>query len=119
MTNSRGAGAVTESLLNTSQDLGNSTAPDVKQQINKFDNLDNLLDSYEPAKKINGAVCSIHKIYEEIPQSTQERLNKLMDNKSITSGEICKLLKAFDLIVSVEVMRRHRRRKTGTGCACP
>lgn len=119
VTNSQDVGAVTESSRSTSLDLGNSTAPDVKQQINKFSNLDNLLDSYEPAKKVNGAICSVFKMYEQIPLSTQERLNKLMDNKSVTSGEICKLLKTFDLTISVEVMRRHRRRKTGTGCACP
>jgi predicted DNA-binding protein len=119
VTNSRGAGAVTESLLNTSQDLGNSTAPDVKQQINKFSELDKVLDSYEPAKKNNGSVCSVSKIYDVLPDETKERLDRLMDNKAITSGELSKLLKTFDLFVSVEVLRRHRRRRSGTGCACP
>ena len=118
MTNYQDVGAVTESLPSTSQDLGNSTALDAKQQISKFSELDSVLSNFIPEKKAFGLVCSVKRILEQLPKETQDKLNILMDNKEVHAGDICRILKSFNLLVSTEVMRRHRRRQTGTGCAC-
>jgi len=118
VTNSPDVGGVTESLPSSLPDLGNSTAKDVKQQINKFNDLNKILDSFVPEKKAFGLVCSVKKILDQLPQETQDKLNVLMDNKDVHAGDICQILKSFELYVSHEVMRRHRRRKSGTGCNC-
>jgi len=119
VTNSLDAGGVTESLRNTSQGHGNSTARDAKQETSKFSELDNLLENFSPEKKHFGLTCSVKKILEQLPQETQDKLNKIMENKEVLAGDICNILKSFDFNVSHEVMRRHRRRKSGTGCSCP
>ena len=119
VTNSLDVGDVTESLPSTLVDHGNSTAPDVKQSTNKFNELDSILSNFVPEKKAFGLTCSVRKILEQLPVETQNKLNVLMDNKEVHAGDICRILKSFNLLVSTEVMRRHRRRRTGTGCSCP
>lgn len=122
MTNSPDAGGATESLPNSLQGLGNSTAPDAKHKINLSSNsLDSALDALlsSPPKKQNGMVCSVSKVLENLPKETCDKLNAIMDNEKVVAHDITNLLKSYGFQVSAEVMRRHRRRAKGGGCTCP
>lgn len=119
MTNIQDAGDVTESLLSSSLDHGNSTAEDVKQSTNKSLSFDNALNNFTPTKKVNGMVCSVKKVLDSLEEPTKTKLVQLMANSSVLSLDLVKLLKDFNFGVSAEVMRRHRRRAKGGGCSCP
>lgn len=118
MTNIQDAGAVTESLLSSSLDRGNSTAEDAKQLTNKSLNFDKALDNFTPTKKSNGMVCSVKRVIESLEEPTKSKFISLMANSAVLSLDLVKLLKEFDFGVSAEVMRRHRRRAKGGGCSC-
>ena len=119
MTNSPDAGGVTAFSRNTSRAHGNSTAPDVKQQTNKPSNLKDALNILKNKEKSHfGLFCTAGSVIQALPKETQDLLNAIMDDKNIFAGDICRVLKTYGHEVSAEVMRRHRRRKTGTGCAC-
>ncbi len=119
VTNSPDAGDVIAFSRNTSRDHGNSTAQDVKQQTNKPTELNEALDSLRKQEKDHfGLRCSAGQVMNSLSKETQKLLNEVMDDKSVYAGDICKVLKSFGYHVSAEVMRRHRRRRTGTGCAC-
>lgn len=119
MTKSQDAGDVIAFSRNISQDHGNSTAEDVKQQTNKLLNFDKALDSFIPSKKSNGMVCSVKKVLEVLPESSRTKLLNLMENPEVLSLDLVGLLKSHNFTVSAEVMRRHRRRAKGGGCSCP
>lgn len=119
MTSSQDVGGVTESLLSSSLDHGNSTAEDVKQQINNLVDFDTALSNFIPNKKTNGMVCSVKKILDKLENPTKDKLNALMENPQVLSLDLCNLLKQYNFSVSAEVMRRHRRRAKGGGCSCP
>jgi hypothetical protein len=119
VTNIQDVGAVTESLLSSSLDHGNSTAEDVKQPTNKLLSFDDALNNFTPTKKSNGMVCSVKKVLDSLEDPTKTKLVALMANSSVLSLDLVKLLKEFDFGVSAEVMRRHRRRAKGGGCSCP
>ena len=117
MTKRQDVGDVTESLLSSSPALGNSTATDVKPQIN---NLLDALNSFVPQRQSNGALCSVRKMLESITEAEAAKLQELLDNENVLSSELSLLVKRNGYHISGDVMRRHRRRKfTGTGCACP
>ena len=119
MTKSQDAGDVIAFSRNISQDPGNSTAEDVKPQINKSLNLDTALDNFIPAKKGNGMTCSVKKTLESLEEPTRNKLIALMANSEVLSLDLVNLLKAHGYFLSAEVMRRHRRRANGGGCSCP
>jgi hypothetical protein len=119
VTNSQDVGDVTESLLSSYQDHGNSTAEDVKPQINNSLSLDEALDKFVPNKKTNGMVCSVKKILDSIEEPTKSKLVALIENREVLSLDLTTLLKNYNHYVSAEVMRRHRRRAKGGGCSCP
>lgn len=119
VTNSPDAGDVIAFSRNISRDHGNSTAPDAKQQTNKPTELNEALDSLRKQEKNHfGLRCTAGQVMNSLSKDTQKLLNEVMDDKSVFAGDICRVLKSFGYDVSAEVMRRHRRRKTGTGCAC-
>lgn len=119
MTNFPDAGDVIAFSRNTSRAHGNSTAPDVKQQTNKPTELNEALDDLRKQEKDHfGLRCTAGQVVNSLPKETQKLLNEVMDDKSVFAGDICRVLKSFGHDVSAEVMRRHRRRRTGTGCAC-
>ena len=119
VTKSQDAGDVIAFSRNISQDHGNSTAEDVKQQTNRLLDFENALDSFVPSKKSNGMVCSVKKVLDVLPESSKNKLLSLIDNPEVLSLDLVALLKSHELIVSAEVMRRHRRRAKGGGCSCP
>jgi len=119
VTNSQDAGDVTESLLSSFQDHGNSIAEDVKPQINNSLSLDEALEKFIPNKKTNGMVCSVKKVLDRIEEPTKSKLVALLENKEVLSLDLTTLLKNYGYFVSAEVMRRHRRRAKGGGCSCP
>jgi len=119
VTNFPDAGDVIAFSRNTSRAHGNSTAQDVKQQTNKPTELNKALEGLAKKEKSHfGLRCSVGAAIKSMPEETQKILNTVMDDKSVFSGDICRILKANGYDLSAEVMRRHRRRKTGTGCAC-
>ena len=119
MTNSPDAGGVIAFSRSTSRARGNSTAQDVRQQTNKPSDLEDALNTLKNKEKSHfGLFCTAGSIIEALPKETQDLLNTIMDDKNIFAGDICRVLKTYGHEVSAEVMRRHRRRRTGTGCAC-
>lgn len=117
MTKRLDAGDAIESLPNSLPALGNSTAQDVKPQIN---NLLDELNSFIPQKQKNGALCSVRRMLETISATEATKLQELLENENILSSDLSLLVKRHGYRISGDVMRRHRRRKvTGTGCACP
>ena len=119
MTNSQDVGDVTESLLSSYQGHGNLTAEDAKPRISNLVSLDTALDSFIPAKKTNGMVCSVKKTLDNLQEPTKSKLIKLIENPEVLSLDLTTLLKNYGYHVSAEVMRRHRRRAKGGGCSCP
>ena len=119
MTKSQDAGDVIAFSRNISQDHGNSTAEDVKQQTNRLLDFENALDSFIPSKISNGMVCSVKKVLDVLPESSKNKLLGLINNPEVLSLDLVALLKGYELPVSAEVMRRHRRRAKGGGCSCP
>jgi hypothetical protein len=119
VTKSQDAGDVIAFSRNISQDHGNSTAEDVKQQTNRLLDFENALDSFIPSKKSNGMVCSVKKVLDILPESSKNKLLGLMNNPEVLSLDLVALLKGYGLPISAEVMRRHRRRAKGGGCSCP
>jgi len=117
VTKRQDVGGVTESLPNTLHDHGNSTAKGAKPQTSKL--LDEL-NSFVVRKQDNGALCSVRKILESLPEAERIKLQELLENEAVLSSHLSLLLKKNGYYVSGDVLRRHRRRKvTGTGCACP
>lgn len=113
----RDAGDVTESLPSSLPALGNSTATDVKPQIN---NLLDALNAFTPKKQNNGMLCSVRRMLESITEAEAIKLQELLDNEAVLSSDLSLLVKRHGYHISGDVMRRHRRRKvTGTGCSCP
>lgn len=119
MTNTQDAGDVTEYSPNSYQDHGNSTAQDVKPQINNSISFEQALDNFIPNKKTNGMVCSVKKMFDVLDNSTKIKLEALISNPDVLSLDLCNLLKSYGYNISAEVMRRHRRRAKGGGCSCP
>ena len=119
MTNSQDVGDVTESLLSSYQDHGNSTAEDVKPQISNSLSFDDALDNFVSNKKSNGMICSVKRTLDSLEEPTKSKLIKLIANPDVLSLDLVALLKKYNYVVSAEVMRRHRRRAKGGGCSCP
>jgi len=115
VTKRQDAGDVIESLPNTLLDHGNSTAKGVKQQTSKL--LEDL-NNFIPRKQDNGALCSVRRLLDSLPEPERNKLEELLENKSVLSTHLSVLLKNNGYNISCQSLGRHRRRKSGSGCTC-
>lgn len=67
-----------------------------------------------------GGTCRVMYIYSELEDSDQMAFIQAVENKEINAGRLSKLMKDNGWDISLESIRRHRRRKTDIGgCKCP
>lgn len=73
-----------------------------------------------PVKPIlRGPRCTVGVLLDELNAEEADALEALLQNELITLPQIVETLYRHGHKVGEHALRRHRRRSTGTGCACP
>lgn len=117
-TNSNDAGNATDSFSNPQRARGASGVHAVNQKINQDEFLSELA-ALDGVARYDGG-CSVGKITESLDEPLRTKFKEALINPNVNSARLTELLAKYDIIVSSDVMRRHRRRLLGKdGCKCP
>ena len=117
-TNSKDAGNATDSSLNPQRVHGVSDARVANLKTNQDDFLSEL-DALDGVSRYDGG-CTVGRITESLEEPIKSKFKDALINPNVNSARLTELLAKYDIIVSSDVMRRHRRRLLGKdGCKCP
>lgn len=117
-TNSRGVGSATDSSSNPPRDHGASDVLGANLKTNQ-DKFLAELDALDGLSRYDGG-CYVGKVTESLEEPIKSQFKKALLNPNVNSARLTELLAKYDIVISSDVMRRHRRRLLGKdGCKCP
>jgi hypothetical protein len=85
-------------------------------------NLINAINELKNNPVVNPAItCRVQLILRTLPEDESKALELAIEGEDINARALANLLKEHKLQISVDSIRRHRRRKNKTvdGCLCP
>jgi len=77
------------------------------------------LDSLIGKSFVSPNKCKVWLIMNNLQPDEAAKLNELINNTSVSANSISKILYQNKHFLSGAIVSRHRRRSSGTGCACP
>ena len=118
-TSSKGVGDATGYSSSMQHDLGAQDVADAKVKINQPENFLSDLDDLIGVGRLN-YTCSVKRAVESLDEPLKSKLEQAIINESIVAARLTEMLRKYDINISSDVMRRHRRRMLGKdGCSCP
>jgi hypothetical protein len=118
-TSSKGAGNATAYSSSTRQGRGVSGVRGVKAPTNPLDSLGSDLDNLIGIGRLAQS-CTVQKILDSLDEPLKSKLQSAIVDERIIAARLTETLARYNLKVSSDVMRRHRRRMLGKdGCSCP
>jgi hypothetical protein len=109
------AGDATELSPSQLRDLGVSGAQGAKQKTTLNNELEFLLERGDTGR----IRCPIYFVLNQLDLEMGKKLNILLDETQISSGEIATLLQKHGFEIGHYAVQRHRRRLRNGGCRCP
>jgi hypothetical protein len=83
-------------------------------------NLTEQLKELKAYKIQKGALCQVKILEQELPKEDIAAFIEAVENKEINAAKLAKILSSNGLHLSVDTIRRHRRRHSEIGgCKCP
>lgn len=83
------------------------------------DNFLSELQALDGLTRYDGG-CSVGKVTDSLDEPLKTKFKEALLNPNVNSARLAELLSKYDIVISSDVMRRHRRRLLGKdGCKCP
>lgn len=117
-TSSKDAGNATDSYSSQQPAPGVSDALVANLKTNQ-DKFLSELQGLDGLSRYDGG-CSVGRITESLQEPIKTKFKEALLNPNVNSARLTELLSKYDITISSDVMRRHRRRLLGKdGCKCP
>ena len=81
--------------------------------------LDELNEAVKSQHRKTGFKCAVGKFLATLPESERNAIEKTIENPDVVLTRLHPVLAKHGLDVGITQLQRHRKRLTGSGCACP
>lgn len=117
-TKNRGAGAARVSSRSSSRARGQSAA-DAAKQPTSLNDFAAALDTFTPRERLNGNMCPVKRMSENVPPEMMVKIHTIVDNKNIVAKQVEDFFRQWESVIGIRVniqsIWKHRRRD----CTCP